>query len=141
MPRPGYRIIPTTADIGIKAWGDSLPELFAQAARAVLDLITDTSAVRRDMTLELEVEGGDIEGLLVNWLNEIIFLHEARELVFAEAEVLEFTGLYIKGRLRGEAIDLRRHKLKHLIKGVTYHRLEISRLGERSFRLQVILDI
>ena len=141
MHRPKYKIIPTTADIGIKAWGRSLPELFTNAAYAVLDIIADTSHIRKEITLEVEVRGDDLGGLLVNWLNEIIFLHEARELLFAEVEVFRFTEFLIKGRLSGEPIDLKRHELKNLIKGITYHKLDISQLAEHEWELKVILDI
>ncbi len=130
MRHPRYRITPTTADIGIEVWGGELAQLFTNAAGAILELITDTSQVRKDIAIEFEVEGRDTAGLLVNWLNEIIFLHEAKEMVFAEVQLLELTDFYIKGRLQGEAVDLNRHQLKNSIKGVTYHRLDISRSGE-----------
>jgi SHS2 domain-containing protein len=127
--------------MGIEAWGSSLPELFLHAAQAVLELMADTSQIRPERSLEFEVEGRDVEGLIVNWLNEIIFLHEAKEMLFAEVQVLQFTGLSIKGRLQGEAIDLERHQLNQLIKGVTYHRLSIKQLERNKWWLQVILDV
>jgi SHS2 domain-containing protein len=141
MSRPHYRITPTTADIGIEVWGRGLPELFTHAAQAILDIIADTAAVGKDITLDLEVEGWDIEALMVNWLNEIVFLHEAREMLFAEVQVLQITDLSVRGKLQGEAIDLKRHRLGRLIKGITYHRLSVCQVGEHEWRLQAILDI
>lgn len=141
MRWPKYKTIPTTADIGIMAWGRDLPELFAHAACAVLSIIAYTSNIRRKTALEFEAKGSDLEELLVNWLNEIIFLHEARELVFADVKVLEFTEFSIKGCLLGEAIDLERHRLKNMIKGITYHKLSIKQLAEREWEVKAILDI
>jgi SHS2 domain-containing protein len=141
MRHPKYRITPTTADIGLEVWAESLSVLFVNAAQAILNIMADTQAIGSSVVLDLEVEGRDTEGLMVTWLNEIIFLHEAKELVFTKVEVLQFANLSVKGRLYGEAIDLSRHRLGRLIKGVTYHRLNISQLAEHEWRLQLILDI
>ena len=114
-----------TADVGIRAYGASLEELFENAALGMFSLIVDLESVKPRGEVEVRVTAEDLEGLMVNWLQELLFLHETQHLVFCEFGV-SIEKLDLTGRVRGEAIDKRRHDLKLSVKAVTYHRLKVD---------------
>ena len=114
-----------TADVGIRAYGASLEELFANAAAGMFSLITDLERVRPKGEVEVRVKGGDLGELIVNWLQELLFLHETQRLLLCEFAVT-LDGLSLSARARGEKIDKRHHELKLAVKAVTYHNLKID---------------
>ncbi len=114
-----------TADVGIRAYGATVEELFESAAAGMFSLIVDLDVVKPKGEVEVRVTGEDPESLMVNWLQELLFLHETQHLLFCEFGVA-INGLDLTGRARGEAIDKRRHDLKLVVKAVTYHRLKVD---------------
>ncbi len=138
--RSGYRLVPTTADVGIEAYGEGLPELAQTAAQALFALLAEAEFVSPSGKINVKAVGHDWGGLLVNWLNEIIFLHETREMLFNRVEVTNWGEFYLEGRLLGEPIDADRHQLRYQVKGVTYHCLEVTESPD-GWRLRAIVDI
>jgi len=120
-----YEEIEHTADVGIRAYGRSLRELFANAAEGMFSLIADLSKVRPMGEMEVRVTGNDLQELLVNFLSELIALHETEGVLLCDFDV-RVRGTTVRARVRGERIDKRRHELKLAIKAVTYHRLRID---------------
>lgn len=120
-----YEVFEHTADAGIRAFGESPKELFENAAYGMFDLMTDVSAVRPVGEVRVEVEAHDLESLLVNWLSELLYLHDADNVFFVEFDV-EVKGLGLSAKARGEEVDRERHRLKAQVKAVTYHMLEVN---------------
>ena len=120
-----YEELDHTADVGIRAYGATLEELFANAAAGMFSLITDLEKVRAVGEVGVKVQGDDPGSLMVNWLSELLFLHETQHLLLSEFEVA-LDGLSLAGRARGERIDKRRHTLNLVVKAVTYHKLRIE---------------
>ena len=80
-----YRQLNHTADIGIEVWGADLGELFSHAAFALFDMAADVEGVRPTVTTPIEVEADDLEMLMVNWLNDLIYRISAHEILYARA--------------------------------------------------------
>ena len=114
-----------TADVGIRAYGATLDELFENAAAGMFSLVADLEAVEPRGEVEVRVDGEDLGGLMVNWLQELLFLHETQRLLLCEFEV-KLKDLSLTARARGEKIDKRRHELKLAVKAVTYHNLKVD---------------
>jgi len=114
-----------TADVGIRAYGATVEELFVNAAVGMFSLIVELETVKPRGEVEVRVTAEDLETLMVNWLQELLFLHETQHLVFCDFDVA-IEKLDLTGRARGEAIDKRRHELKLAVKAVTYHRLKVD---------------
>ena len=125
MPVVRYEEIEHTADVGIRAYGSSLDELFATAAEGMFSLITDLDSVKEVGEIEVRLETEDIPTLLLRWLSELLFIHETQHLLLASFDV-QVEGTSLRGRARGEAIDKKRHELKLVIKAVTRHRLIVD---------------
>jgi SHS2 domain-containing protein len=137
-----FEIIEHTADIGIKAFGDSMEEAFAAAGEAMFQLMTDNAEIRKREEKQFICESIDREGLLVKFLSDLIVAHEVGGLVFGEFTV-RFTGPHsLAARGRGEAYEPGRHGRGVNIKGVSYHQMEISGgLGKAESFVQVVFDI
>ncbi len=138
--RRRYRILEHTADVGIEAWGESAAEAFAAAAEAMYSLIARRRRVRERLEMEVAARGRDLEGLLVNWLLELLYITEVEDLVFRRFQVHELSDTALRASAFGEALDLERHPTGMVVKGVTRHRLEVGRF-ERGYRVRAILDI
>jgi len=136
-----FEIIDTTADIGIRAFGNNLPEVFSNAAIGMLSLITDLETVKERLEKSINVSAIDIETLLVEWLNELIFLFDTEMLLFSRCEITLLTDTQIQASCFGEKVDKTRHILNRGIKSATYHRLKIDRQKDGVSRADIILDI
>lgn len=137
-----YEFIDHTADVAVKAYGDSLEEAFASAAEAMFDVITGSAAIEAARKIEFGVESIDPEGLLVMFLSQLIVIHEVEGLVLTDFAV-SFAGEHkLQATGRGEKFDRQKHGGGIQVKGVSYHMMEISRPGEgRPCFVQVLFDI
>lgn len=135
-----YEIIEHTADIGVKAYGNTLSEAFSHAAQGMFDIITDTSQIESKGTYRIELSAETLEELLVDWLGELLFLQGARNLVFGDFNVtVDEKNSKLSANVSGEELDSEKHTIGTEIKAVTYHMLEIHR--EEPFFVKVLFDI
>ncbi len=134
-----FEVIDHTADIGIAAYGADLKEAFANAAYALFSLMVDLDNVADAVCSEAEVTAENREDLLVAWLNELIYLFEVENVLFARFEIDELSETRLRASCYGEKIDPERHKIKMAVKAATYHMLKIEE--ERGYRVQVLFDI
>ena len=132
-----YEEIDHTADVGIRAHGRTVDELFANAAEGMFSLIADLTKVKPVGEVEVRLEAENLSTLLLRWLSELLYLHETQRLVFSSFEV-HVVGTTLDGRARGEAIDKARHELKLAIKAVTRHGLTVD---PKKGIAEVIFDI
>jgi SHS2 domain-containing protein len=140
MEQPGFELFEVTADVGIMAWGDTLEELFASAARGMFTLMIAPGTARPAEGLSIEVRGADFPSLLVAWLNELLYRCEVEEWAPADVRVLEVEGGRVRGELLGEPADPARHRFKGVVKAATYHLLECRRDGD-NWRARVVFDV
>jgi SHS2 domain-containing protein len=134
-----YEIIDHTADVGIKAFGMDLERAFANAARAMFSLITDLDSIRETLYRDVKVSAPDREVLLVEWLNELIYLFDVEQVLFKKFDINLVKENQLKARCYGEKVDRSRHEIKMGIKSATYHMLKVDKNSE--YRVQVLLDI
>lgn len=120
-----YEEIDHTADVGIRAHGRTVDELFANAAEGMFSLIADLTKVKPVGEVEVRLEAEDLPTLLLRWLSELVYLHETQRLLFSSFAV-HVVGTSLEGRARGEAIEKKRHELKLVIKAVTRHGLTVD---------------
>ncbi len=126
--------------MGIRAYGGSREEAFANCALGMMSLILDVESVEPRERKHIRVHGSGAEELLVRWLSEILFLVEAEGWAFGGFEVSELTEERVEGWGTGEPLDPDRHKVSGEIKAPTYHML---RLEEENgiWIAQVIFDV
>ena len=135
-----YETFEHTADVGIRAFGRTEKELFANAAYAMFDLMADLKKVREKASLPIQVEAADREDLLVRWLSELLSLSSAKGFLFKDFSFFHLNSTSLAAVARGEIFDPSRHKMKMEIKAVTYHQVEIKE-NEGKWEGKVIFDI
>ncbi len=135
-----YILIDHTADIGIDAFGATVHELFANAAFALFDIITDLPNVEGKAAYKINVSGIDREQLLVNWLSELLYLHDVKNLLFKEFCIEDISDNQLSATVRGEEFKKDKHAIKTEIKAVTYHCLSIVQEGQQ-WKARVIFDL
>ncbi len=131
-----------TADVGMRVGADSLADLFATAATGLYAYIVANpeSIVGREHQ-ELALSADHPAGLLVAWLNELIFRFETKHWLGHRFEVeLSPDGRSLTARLHGEPLDRERHELDHEVKAATLHAAALTETGRR-WHAEVILDI
>ena len=126
----GYRLFDHTADLGIEVSGGTIEELYAGAALALFDLLTDTEAVRVTQVRTIAVEGEDPPDLLVNFLRELLAIWNSAGFLGRECTIREVTPRRLTALLGGEPRDPLRHRIKTEIKAVTYHQPSVRRTAE-----------
>jgi len=141
-----YEFFDVTADVGFKAYGETLDIAFANAALATFEVITDTSTVEHRIIKKIKIEAEDECSTLYEWLSELLFLHDTENLVFSKFNVKIYQKLgkekksfYLEALAFGEKFNPEVHEKRSEVKAVTYHMMEVNLEDECD--LQVILDI
>lgn len=132
-------------DAYIEVQGDSLEQAFELAGVALMDTMLDVKSVTPAEEEErISVEGYDLESLLYNWLEEVMLklLVERRALSQFKVSISKFdeNRYGLEATVRGEPLDLEKHKYKVEIKGVTYHMMKIEE-SDKKFKIRYLLDL
>jgi SHS2 domain-containing protein len=135
-----FEILEHPADVGFRARGSSLEELFGNCGLALISIILDPSRVDCGRTWELTAEGNDLDSLLVNWLNEVLFYVETRRLVFSSFSIQIADPFQLSCQAMGEERTPAKHSVRVSVKAVTYHQLRIARRGEQ-WIAEVFVDV
>jgi len=138
--KKAFEIINHTADVGIIAYGADVKELFSNSALALFSLITELESVEEKLHLDLEVSSEDRDSLLVEWLNELIYLFDVKHILFNRFDIESLTHNELKATCYGEGFDPMKHKIKTGVKAATYHMLRLDKNGGR-YKAQIIFDI
>ena len=138
--RPQYELLDHTADLGIRVSAGTLEELFENAGLALFDLLTDLSRVRPAARYQLSLRAENLEGLLVQWLRELLYRFFGEKTAFCRLEVTHLTQDSLSAVCLGERMSPDRHAFRTEIKAVTYHGLRVART-EEGWTADVIFDI
>ena len=135
-----FEVLDHTADIGLIIYGEDLKALFENAGEAFFHLITDLRKVRRRVERRIEIKGEDLERLMVDWLSELLYLHDVENLLFKGFKVESIGEGGLKARVKGEPFQERVHVIKTEVKAVTYHQIEV-RKENGNWRARIIFDL
>ncbi|MDD5220766.1 MAG: archease [Candidatus Bipolaricaulis sp.] len=138
-----FTYVDHTADIGIRAWGHTVGEAFAQAALAMFGAMVRTDRVRPTIAREVSLRAPTLRALLVEWLAALLVPKDTEGLVFSHFDVelrTEGAGFMLHGRAQGEPLDLDRHEPRGEVKGITYLGLDVREEGGLWYAL-VVVDI
>lgn len=143
MSRERFRYLDHTADAKFRAFGASLEEAFSNAALALANLMWDTTAVAAALSHPVEVTGSDLKQLLVNFLEEILFLLDSRGFLLQTVDGLQISdvapGYRLAAVFRGDDVG-RGAEIFGDVKAVTYHEMDIVASNDR-WAVQVVVDM
>jgi SHS2 domain-containing protein len=117
-----FEEIEHTADLAIRAYGRDMKELFANAAYGMFALMAEPSFDELTCEREVELEATDYESLLVDWLNELIYLHEVEWETYSQFAIETLSPMKLKAHVAGGPT---KSKTK-AIKAATFHDLAIE---------------
>jgi SHS2 domain-containing protein len=135
-----YEAFEHTADVGLRVWAPTVEDLFSAAAAGLIDTLLDPATVRRRESRPVCVQAPDQEGLLVGWLEELVFAFDAESFAPASAHVDSIGDSELLGHIWGEVFDPERHAVRKVVNAVTYHELQIVRT-DRGYEVRVVLDV
>ena len=142
-----FEFFDVTADVGYKAYGNSLANAFENAAIAMFEVITDTSTVKPLIKKQIRLEAEDECAILYDWLSELLFVHDTEYLVFSKFDIKidskldgDIERYILDASAFGEEFDPSKHERRSEVKAVTYHMMDIK-IKNLNIILQVILDI
>jgi SHS2 domain-containing protein len=135
-----YRLFDHTADLGIEAFGSTMEELYAEAAMALFDLLTDAETIRVTQVRTIAVEGEDPADLLINFLRELLSIWNSTGFLGRACTISELTPRRLTALLGGELYDPARHRIKKEIKAVTYHQSSVRRMA-KGWVGRVVFDV
>ncbi len=132
------------ADIAFEAWGSTPEELFKAAADATMNvMVADLSTVADREKRRIELEEENLDLLLFNFLQELIYYKDAQRLLLRVDNIhIEKTqkGFKLQAEAHGEELNPEKHDLRVDVKAVTLHQFQVKKTSE-GWWAQVILDI
>ena len=136
-----YKVLDHATDALIEVTASSLIEAFEVAGYSVVDTILDNSKIEEKEERNIVVMGKDLNYLLYNWLEEIVFLLITEGFAIKKLNItLERNEKYtISAQIFGEDIDIKKHGFKVEIKSPTFHEMDIQQ-GEET-KLRYLLDL
>jgi SHS2 domain-containing protein len=137
---PLFAILEHPADIGFRAFGATLEQLFENAALALVSIASEVADVEPRQEYFLEATGSDTESLLVAWLSEVLYFFDGRRIGFRGFRVTEIHPQHVAGMGFGEPRDSSRHGARLIVKAVTWHQLRVWQ-EQGQWIAQVYLDV
>jgi SHS2 domain-containing protein len=139
-----YRDDIAFADVAFEAWGTSVEQVFVAAADATMNvMVEDLGTIGRSLELTIALEHDQLDLLLFSFLNELVFLKDARKLLL-RVESLSIkkanSQFVLESVVHGESLDPQKHPLNVDVKAVTLHRFSL-RQTDAGWEAFVILDI
>jgi SHS2 domain-containing protein len=139
-----FRYLEHTADVYVEVCAKTLERAFELAAKAMFEVMTDTSRVEPVREYVVEDRGFDLENALYRWLEDLLVEYGRFNTVFSEFRVdyvrTEEGGYAFRGRALGEVFNSEKHEPRVEVKAVTYSQMEVLNLGDR-WILRFVLDI
>ncbi len=130
-----------TADIGVRVYGNSLAELFENAASAMYEVLGRLHKPESNLHKSVDFQAESAEDLLHDWLADLLYEVEANHVLYDDFQFHELTPHRVKATLRGGPIDFTRSQTNEEIKAVTYHQLRVESQPDGSWRATVIFDV
>ena len=148
-----FEQIDISGDVGLRIWGPTPEELFENAAEGLFNLITDASGIRETDKKEIVLSSDNTENLLIQWLNELVFLFDTYSFVgkrfsiglenrlkYEAAEGEKSNALKLKANISGGTFNQENNECRLLIKAATYHNLSVKKINS-VWEATVIFDI
>lgn len=139
-----FELIEHTADVGIKAWGPTITELFENAAKGMFSVITgdeyEPQGSGVEKTIDINENKDDLEALLVSWLSELLYIFNREKIYFNNFKISGLNNRGIKALASGINIDLYQSSRYKEIKAVTFHNLKIEEDVD-GFSCTIIFDV
>jgi len=133
-----------TADVGVRARGETVKAAFCEAARGVVSLMVSCPDVKTVFSTPIHVRAETLAGLLVEYLSELLAARDLHGLAFGsfDARIERDGGGYVlRGTASGERFDPGRHKPGTEVKGISYLGLDVRQEKDGSWVAECVVDV
>jgi len=137
---PHYELYAHDADVGIRGFGADPAQAFEAAALALTSAICSPEAVFPNHSVELHCQGANLEDLLYEWINALVYEMATRRMLFSRFRVT-VVGAHLGAEAWGEPLDVQRHQPAVEVKGATYTDLKVIELHPGMWMAQCIIDV
>ena len=135
-PTARHEIAEHTGELAIRLEARSVVALYAEAGLALTEAMGQTPASTSDWQERVALEAPDRDALLVDWLNELVFLAEARKVAFTALEIERISERLLEATVRGAHVE----RPRNLVKAATFHGLCIAE-RDGIWSATVVLDV
>ena len=132
--KQGFNEIENTADAALHVWGETLVDLFRQAALGIYALAGAQADSSPTTDCSIRLKADDLEALMVNFLSELVFY--INKGILFQIDTLKIDQYQLEGKLTGKPIL----RLQREIKAVTFNQMQIVCI-ENLFQTDIVLDI
>ncbi len=126
--------------MGVRGYGTTPEEAFEQAAVALTAIVTEPDAVQPADCVDIACQAPDIELLLVDWLNALVYEMATRRMLFSRYQV-HIDNHRLSARACGEGVDIARHQPRVEVKGATYTQLKVAHSDPGAWRVECVVDV
>ena len=139
-PSASFREIEHTADLGVEVTAATFHALLAASGEALFALIADPRNIDLREEIVVSASGEEPEELLHAWLCELLACFNIEGFIGKKCSIDQITAGRLNGTIRGEKLDLSRHRFRTEIKGVTYHQFRVWQEAGL-WRARIIFDV
>ena len=128
------------ADMGVRGWGRTREEAFEQAALALTAVVVPPELVEARESVAVHCAAGDVELLLLDWLNAVVYQMAASKMIFSQFKV-RILDTQLEGELIGEPLEIARHQPGVEVKAATATSLRVAPLADGTWLAQCVVDV
>jgi SHS2 domain-containing protein len=133
-----FKFFEHTADVKFQAYGKTLNEAFENSALAMANAMYKEE-IKTKIKKKIKVKGKDLENLLYNFLEELIFILDTTGFFVSKAKVkIDEKKLELVGELEGD--DAANYSIGLDVKAVTYNEMFVKK-EKNKYVCQVVLDV
>ena len=132
-----FKILPHIADLKIQAYGRTKEELFENAMIGMQSALRAKVKSQKSKVKTLKIKSIDLNSLLVDFLSEINYLNEVNKEVYSDIKFTKFSDKELEGKISGNKVG----SFGLIIKGITYHELDIHQEKNGTWQATVLFDI
>jgi len=125
-----------TADVAVNVRAEDWEDLLVTATQAMFGLLAAAGEGPPSDSATVTLEAVDQEALLVDWLNELLYLHERDEIVVVDITFEQLSRTALRARVKGVPVK----EYYTIIKAATFHNLEIER-GDGELQTAIVFDV
>lgn len=142
-----FELLPHTADLQLRVYGDSLQMLFKHALIGMFQAMEPHAAqcstvgnrvVCRDLPIvhEISITAKSLESLLVDFLSQALSLADIYNEAYLDCIVHEIEAHHVRAELKGMSIE----RVELEIKAVTYNNLAVKKINNH-WVADIVFDI
>ena len=133
MANPPFEILEHTADVGLRAFGETIPDLFSNAARGMIAIALEgepeTQTAKPKQCRKFTVRGEDREELLVHFLSEVLYALDTEGWQFSDFRIRRIAPRQMWVEAWGERKERSEHS-RVAVKAVTYHQVSVTQTSD-----------